>query len=214
MNESAIINSNMIIDYDFSLWLLIKEKYNKYINKNLLKLNDNLIKGLLIDNQFKNPLHIILDNTISIEDKDSLYNDFMNTKKEELLKYECFYDNIIYVANEIHSVSFTDLTISCNDELEKKYLSNIVFKSIMNDDINYNNHQAIFVRYKDEVLSGLNSGIYFNKNIYMALDKYNCKLDEDNNIIFDVEFVKIIYKLINLNIISLYIIDENDILLG
>lgn len=212
MNEKAIINSNMIIDYDFSLWLLIKEKYNKYINKNLLKLNDNIIKGLLIDNSRKNPLDILLDYNISIEDKDSLYEEFMKTKKEELLKYECFYDNIIYVAKQLHTSSFTDIMISYNDEIEKTILDDIVFSHKNKSDINYNEYDAIFIRYKDDIINDFKN--CFNKNIYLALDKYNCTIDENNNFIFEQDFAKLIYKMINLNIISLYIINNNDVLLG
>lgn len=213
MKERALIHTDMIIDYDFALWKLLKDKYNgPYINNLLLDLEDDLIKVLLVERKESNPLSILLNDKLNQEDKDKLYKEFMTTKKKELIDYICLYENILFVIRRLDSSTYTDISIIYRDDIEKEFLDKLVFDKIYIDEVDYHQYNAIFTKSTTDIIDNIEK--YFNKNIYLAMTGYNCSEDDRGNIIFDKNFAKIIFNKVNINIIALYVFDKQKIILG
>lgn len=211
--EKALVNANMIIDYDFSLWKLLKNEYNgDFINKNLLSLSDDHVRMLLNDRPDVNPLSILLSDSISDENKDELYKEFMTTKKRDIINYIEFYENILFVIRRLQESSYTTVDILYNDDVEKEFLDKLVFNKYKKEEIDFDTYNAIFSKTTQDIKDNLY--YYFGKNVYLAMTGYNCRLDKFNNIIFDNEFAKLVFKKININIIALYVFSDDDIILG
>lgn len=213
MKETALIHTNMIIDYDLALWKLLKDKYNgSYINKLLLDLDDETVKMMLVERKEMNPLTLLLNDTITEENKNKLYDEFMTTKKHELINYLCLYENILFVIKRLNESTYTDIQIVYSDDIEKKFLDDLVFDKININEVNYENYNAIFTKDSKDVEKNFEN--YFGKNIYLAMIGYNCHLDDRGNLLLDKDFTKLIFKKININIIALYVFNEEKIILG
>lgn len=184
IGNNVLITFNMLMDTDIGLFKVIKEKYYDpdVFNDKLSTLTDNQLKGLLQENESKNPLAIIMDNT-SIEQMDAYYNEFMKSEYEDIIKNSAPTTMVSVVSNFINS-SAIKVEILCATQLEYNTIQDLMkdersigYRIILEpnrSELDISLNDTIFIKYMDELFEFENVS---GKNIMCADYLYNLDID-------------------------------------
>lgn len=128
--KNILVDFDMIGDTDLAICKYIIFNYNKsyYLKEDVLKSSEYYLKYLLLTRNNINPLTVIFKESYKVDD---LYNEILNTKWENVLKFS--YNTDLYKA--FYSNSVYDIYINCRNMDEVNTVSNQTkdkFKSVIN----------------------------------------------------------------------------------
>lgn len=181
---NSIIPFNMIFDTEMGLMKLIEFHYTKsdIFNYDVLG-KDDLTKLYLIQRDNWNPLSILCDESVSQEDMDDMYKQFMQREYSKILLYSpntALYDmlNLVYRNEQIK------ITVVCNTEEEldlfnkrhcKAYRT--IIGSMFNDDLLLENSN-LYVKYIKDLFEQPKS--FEHKSLYIGDYEFNKKNINDS----------------------------------
>ena len=179
--NNILIEFDMVIDTDYGLIKMIKDKYNnpEYIDKKYLDLvENNVLIYSLVKRDIKNPLSLIINDKYK-DSINKLLNEFYDNEYKNILEYSHktnIYDliNIYLMTNQI------SINILCKNVLEEQFISNmdINITPITENDyskINIDKYDCIFIKDFNNILKFKDVKV---KNIYIA--RYSFNLEKDN----------------------------------
>lgn len=181
----SLIPFNMIFDTEMGLMKLIEFHYTKgFFNYEALG-KDDLTMLYLMERDNWNPLSIICDDSISQEDKDELYNQFMDREYEKILQYSpntALYDmlNLVYRSESIR------FTVVCNTEQELDFFNRRHCKAYqvivgdMFDNELLQRNSNLYIKYLKDLYQQPND--FKNKSLYIG--DYGFNKREINKSIF------------------------------
>lgn len=119
------IEFEMIVDTDFGLLRFIAENFadERMFYIDTLNEDDNLIKGMLYERESYNPLVVPAIDESNMEKLNSLYDQFMDRYRKEILLDSVPTDICTLANNLIISDSNTFVSILCKDEMEEKIVN-------------------------------------------------------------------------------------------
>lgn len=128
----SLIPFDMVLDIDFAILKCIQfflpEKYHNMIDESFMKLYDHkyddLLKGMLRDREFRNPVTVAMKPEYRPEYADELYNVMKNEDKLLSFTPNTLILNMIKASQEAHNDTMK-FTISCEDEKELSYIISI-----------------------------------------------------------------------------------------
>ena len=215
ISNKILVDYDLLFDEDFGLRQLILDEYtnDEHFKIDLLsKLSKNILNGIFINRDNKNPLTIMLKSEY-IDSKDSLYEEFINELDYKIISLSPKTDFIKFI-KALTLTKEIDITILCKKLLQKQNIKNelndIPCNIIVcgNNKINIDKYDSIYIKSYD-----LLNLIEFprGKNIYIANYKFNSLefilSDSNNNI--DEEMLENIYLLSKANKLSMIDIYDN-----
>lgn len=192
---NVLVDFNTIIDTDFGLLTLIDRKY---LDKDLLSVDwfnkHHTIKELtkaLYTRTCKNPLHLC-NISMTEDEEDSLYDDFMSKKYDEILKLSMI-TSVYEFLNQLKISGDIGITIVCNNEKEIDLLNSLSITSKMNKILLFdldiektllNYHQFLFKYIDSGLITYLTDLV--DKTIYVA--SYGFNIDQERHIIINNDY--------------------------
>lgn len=176
---NSIIPFDMIFDTEMGLMKLIEFHYRKsgIFNYDALG-KDDLTKLYLMQRDNWNPLTILCDESVSQEDKDDMYKQFMEREYEKILLYSpntALYDmlNIVYRNDQIK------FTVVCKTEEELDFFNKrnckayrVIVGDMFNDDLLIENPN-IYIKYIKDLYQQPKN--FSHKSLYIGDYEFNRK---------------------------------------
>lgn len=221
---TPIIPFSLIVDTDYGLMQLIKEKYyDKSVFTSILEESSKEeIIYFLYSRKNINPLSEFVFEEIDQDTIDSLYNEFIEKEYINILKRSNTTDFYELVKLFNNSDGAINPIILCKNELEESVINklskieeiNPPLSTLIGDynDINISAYDPIYFKYyidSIKVLDKLNG-----KNLYIANYEFNFMYTEENERILlpDISILLLDHNLAKT--IDIYKIDEEDIPIG
>ena len=192
MSDNKTINDNellvefeFVIDLDLALFRFIKDKYVKseFVDQRVISMkNEYKIIDMLLFRKHINPLECIMPSV----DSSKLYDELMNSKEEELLKYATPYDTFYLMITFLNNASSIGITIWCKNQFEADYIKsrNSKLNIIVLPErsmIDLSKYTAIYMKFFSKAIEYKSLE---GKHIYISTAKYN--FEEDKNLILAI----------------------------
>lgn len=209
---TPIIDFNCIVDTEYGLLQLIYDQYYdlSVFNKVKFEMPSNKILLELYTRKCKNPLIPFINEGISEKDADDYYNQFIDTKYEDILDRSCGTNIQIAISNFNSSGGDVLASILCHNELQKQYISNLMeFKQnkiymdneFKSDDSKFN---QLYLKYVDDLSLYIKECV--GKNVYFSSMYINMR-EEDPIYLREDKNLKIISSFAYINTYDLYNMD-------
>lgn len=220
---TPIIPFNLIVDTDFGLIQLIKEKYyDKSVFTAVLEAEREQIIYFLYSRKNINPLSEFIHEEIDQDTIDSLYNEFIEKEYDNILKRSTTTDfyNLVKIFN--NSDGAINPIILCKNESEELFVNklskveeiNPPLSTLVGDynDIDISAYDPIYFKYYTDSLKVLDK--LYGKNLYIANYEFNFNYTKDNDRILlpDISVLLLDHNIAK--IIDIYKINEEDIPIG
>lgn len=207
-----IIDFNCIVDTEYGLLQLIYDQYYdlSVFNKDKFEMPTNKILLELYTRTTKNPLVPFVNDNISEKDANEYYNEFMDTKYEEILSRSVGTNMQVALTNFNLSGGEVLASIMCHNDLQKEYISGIQdFSSnkVYTEEEFIKRHSdfnQIYLRYIDDM-----EGIVeqcMNKSVYLSSCSLNMK-EKDSIYLREDEKLNLVSKYAYIMIYDLFNID-------
>ena len=183
-STSILITSKILIDMDIGLFNVIKDKYNDptVFDTNILNLDDKLIKGLLQESEYNNPLMIIMKEKDELQ-ADAYYKELMLSEYESIIRNSTSTTIINVIKKFIDSEAGMRIDILCATKLEASIISNFMgndyhpssYKFIIQserEDVDLTVYDTLFIKYANDLLEFANVD-----GMNIMISDYRCNLD-------------------------------------
>lgn len=182
MENIALAEFETIVNIDFGLIKMVKEKYNNpiYIDTEYLnRVSDNALIAELYERKDENPLLLILKDEFKGQ-ADSLYEQFIESEYEEILEKSIFTNLLNFYKTLINNKQMT-INILCRNLQEKHFIEKKLdfkvetivepnYRNIHIDDFNF-----LYLKDYSKILE-LES--FFKMNVYIC--KYGFNMDSED----------------------------------
>lgn len=177
--NKILVEFDFLIDLDLAMYKFIRCELNnpEFVDQKFINMNEekDIIKTL-ISRKVINPLNIIMPNN----DTDNLYEELINSKLENILKYAKAYDTFGLMITFLREASSVDITVLCENKIQQSFinklndsLNTIVMKRC---DVPLNKYNILYVKYFPQIMQYRN---VCGKHIYIANAGFNL---EDNGL--------------------------------
>lgn len=191
ITTTIYIEFDMIVDVDFGLLRYVGANFadDRIFYTELFDNEDTVIKGLLMERESYNPLAVPAIDETDIALLNSLYDQFMEKYKYDIVQYSDITALIEWIVKLLHSNSGIQVSILCRDEIEKSTINDIMEQcQTSNYDIIMTNNDTVDVRGADVIVTKFSKNLYNydyleGKTIYLADIVCNADIEilENNN---------------------------------
>lgn len=187
VSNNILITFDMLVDIDIGLLDIVKKSYNdpSVFRKDIFELDDNRIKGLLRENNYRNPLSIVLFGN-STAQADAYYKEFMEYEYDNIVDTAPITTMVDVVKTFIDSEGAIIPSILCKTRSEYVRVEEIfvdclpnLFNIIFSNDhslLDISQYDTFFLKYIED-LSIFNPDTISGKNLIIS--DYRCNLDEE-----------------------------------
>lgn len=220
---TTVIPFDLIVDTDYGLIQLIKEKYyDRSVFNGLITARPMQLIYILYSRKNQNPLYPFMDNQEDFESMNNLYAEFLEKEYVNILKNSITTElfNVVKLFNSSDGV-ITPI-ILCRNELEETFMSklskvNKIIPPIPTIRGNYDNidisaFDPIYFKFYSDTLPILDK--LNGKNLYIANYGFNFNETEDGNRILlpDISVLLLDHNIAKIT--DIYNINEEDIPVG
>ena len=215
---TPIIPFNLIIDTDYGIIQLIKDKYyDKDVFSGIIEAKPEQIIYFLYSRDSINPINrFLLDKKF---DSDDMYNNLIEKEYSNILKRSISTNFFEVVKLFNKSDGAINPIILCKNELEESYMqrlsriSDTQFKTILGDysTIDLTAYDTIYLKHYTDALKCIDK--LYGKNIYIANYNFNFEVVDEQRILLSYIYILLLDSNIA-KIIDIYRIDEDDIPVG
>lgn len=217
---TPIIPFDLIVDTDYGLIQLIKEKYfDRSVFNGVIEAEIKQIIYFLYSRKNINPLSEFVLEEIDKDTMDSLYKEFIEKEYVSILKRSITTDfyNLVKLFNSSDG-AITPI-ILCKNELEESYVNKLSriqeIKPPLNvligdyNDIDISPYDPIYFKYYTDTLKVLDK--LNGKNLYIANYEFNFQYTKEENRILLADISVLLLDHNIAKVIDIYKIDEEDI---
>lgn len=179
ISTTVYIEFDMIVDVDFGLLRYVGLEFadDRMFYTEIFDNEDNVIKGLLMERENYNPLIVP---AINEEDKallDSLYDEFFEKHKKEIIECSDITALLEWIIKMLHANSGIQVVILCKDELEKYVIDDIMEQCETNSYetliVHLDNNNLINAKEADVIVTKYSKNLFYydnldGKTIYLA----------------------------------------------
>lgn len=216
---TSIVPFDMLVDTDMGLLKLIQKDYCNYeiFRKPVLEeRNMDIMKLMLTRRDTYDPMFLFCNEGKENEVKD-LYQEFLQTKYEEMLKYSCT-TGIFEMVKRCKSMQdVTKFTIVCDNDLQKSHIKKLFKKYDMNQkitdisEIRLEDYGNIYIKRYENILDHKDITIE-GKNILIGNYMFNMEQGIDSIPLRDVSEKVMVNNVIK--IIDMYPLSEEKVSVG
>lgn len=184
-SQTILVEFDMMVDTEYGLIRLLRDKYcsEEFFFKDILNLEEKLLKGVLMERTMFNPLQVAFKDESKIDYMDSFYNQFIEREYEEILKRSCLTNITNLVKMGIDTEGVVKFDIVCRNKMQRDYMTHIMsdclpslFNIVLDTDeiFDAEKYSALFVK---DIRNLVRYKNLHGKVIYLANMNYN--LDQE-----------------------------------
>lgn len=193
--NNVLIEFDMIVDTEFGLLRLIRDEYanENFFFKTVLNYNNNLLKGILMERAVKNPLQVAFRDDSLTEQMDSFYNQFMDTKYDDILKRSSITNILKLIKLSIDTSGPLRVSVLCRNKKQKAYiaymlrdcLSSLYSIIYTEDDVfDVSKYDVLFI---DDIKNIIKYSNVYGKTIYLSYMYHNIDLELEKTKVLAVD---------------------------
>lgn len=180
-SQTILVEFDMLVDTEYGLIRLLKDKYcdERFFFKDILNLEEKLLKGVLMERTMFNPLQVAFKDESLVELMDSFYKQFMEREYEEILKRSCLTNIINVVKMGIDTEGVIRFDIICKNKMQRDYMTHIMsdclpslYNIVLDTEELYDvsKYDAVFIK---DIRNLVRYKNLYGKVIYLANMTYN-----------------------------------------